>query len=68
MKFKTEERLGFGPNGASDVKSHTWFSRVDWKAITDKTVKAPFIPIISSREDTQHFDRVPFIVKKLGIH
>ena len=27
------ERLGFGNNGANDVKAHPWFSKVDWNAI-----------------------------------
>ena len=48
-----EKRLGFG--GAKEVKQHPWFVNVNWKALTNKEVKPPFIPVIKSPLDVGNF-------------
>lgn len=39
---KEDERLG--KNGAKSIKSHSWFSGVNWDDIVNKKYPAPFIP------------------------
>lgn len=45
LKRKPQERLG--ANGPSEIKSHPWLSSVDWKALFEKRVKAPFVPNVT---------------------
>ncbi len=52
--FKLENRLG--SNGASDVKSHEFFSDVIWDAIAMKKIKPPFLPKLRSEADTKYID------------
>jgi hypothetical protein len=47
---KPEDRLGF--ESPLQIKSHPWFQKVDWDAISNKNVVPPFIPIIQSESDT----------------
>lgn len=51
------KRLGHGPSGTSDVKSHPFFAKVDWILLLNKRVKPPWRPEISSLEDVAHFDQ-----------
>ena len=49
-------RLGYGANGAQDIKNHSYFADVIWGDIFLKRVKPPFIPTIKSSMDTSNFD------------
>jgi serum/glucocorticoid-regulated kinase 2 len=51
-----EKRLGSGPNGVNEIKSHAFFKNLDWDAIYKKKIKPPFIPKISSDLDTKYID------------
>jgi hypothetical protein len=42
-------------NGAIDIKSHPWYAAMNWKALLDKKLKAPFIPIVKSLSDVSNF-------------
>ncbi len=53
-------RLGSGPKGAEEIKSHPWFENVNWDAIYHQEVKAPFIPVIKDEVDVSNFDPVKF--------
>ncbi len=48
---KAEDRLG--SRGAEEIKSHPWYAEVDWQALLEKKVKAPFVPVIKSDSDVQ---------------
>jgi serine/threonine protein kinase len=50
-----KKRLGF--NGANEVKSHAFFSEVDFDKVIDKKVKPPFIPKIRDDMDLKYFDK-----------
>lgn len=56
MQVSPERRLGSGPTGANEIKQHKWFSRLDWQAMTNKTLPAPIKPKISNPLDTSNFD------------
>jgi protein-serine/threonine kinase len=42
------------PHDAEDIKLHKWFRDMDWKRLN--IVRPPFVPEISSLEDTHYFD------------
>lgn len=54
-----QRRLGCGAAGAEDVKSHSWFSGVDWDALVRKQIQAPFIPPVRHAGDTSNFEEYP---------
>lgn len=38
-----------------EIKKHPWFKTFDWAAFEKRTMKAPYVPSVSSPEDTKHF-------------
>lgn len=42
------------PDDAEDIKAHRWFKNIPWDRLS--TLTPPFIPHISSAEDTHYFD------------
>lgn len=45
-----------GANNSSEIKNHPWFEKVNWNALLSKSIKAPFVPILTSETDTSNFD------------
>lgn len=35
---------------------HPWFAKMNFKSLMEKKIKAPFIPKLNSKTDTQNFD------------
>eukprot|EP00298_Acanthocystis_sp_HF-20_P017082 c21661_g6_i1.p1 GENE.c21661_g6_i1~~c21661_g6_i1.p1 ORF type:complete len:125 (-),score=35.29 c21661_g6_i1:47-421(-) len=54
---KPAYRLGNLKNGAEDVKSHPWFSAIDWKALEEKQLRSPYLPKVKSESDTSNFPK-----------
>jgi len=53
------KRYGSLKNGVADIKTHEWFRSLDWDALYQKKLKAPFIPRVKSDSDTSNFDEYP---------
>jgi protein kinase A len=41
-----------------DVKQHKWFHQIDWMAIYEKRVKAPYLP----KEEYEQYDEEPLYI------
>jgi serine/threonine protein kinase len=52
-------RLGCGAGGAGEVKSHGWFTGVDWAAAQKRELAAPFVPPVKHAGDTGNFEEYP---------
>lgn len=52
-----QRRLGGGESDADELKSHPFFSGIDWNAIEDKLVPPPFKPNVEDERDTSNIDK-----------
>uniref|UniRef100_A0A8C6UEZ2 Protein kinase C n=1 Tax=Neogobius melanostomus TaxID=47308 RepID=A0A8C6UEZ2_9GOBI len=53
IKVKPEERLGI----KGDVRQHSFFGGINWKAMEQRQVAPPFKPTIASPSDCSNFDK-----------
>ena len=44
LELRPANRYGCLKNGTKDIKSHQWFSSIDWIALGEKRLPAPFVP------------------------
>jgi serum/glucocorticoid-regulated kinase 2 len=54
LEKNPKDRLGY--NSSDEIKNHPWFEKVNWNALLTKSIKAPFVPILTSDADTSNFD------------
>jgi len=50
-----KKRLGVG--GANEIKSHPFFSSIDWEKLVKREITPPFIPTISGELGINNFDK-----------
>jgi protein kinase A len=50
------KRLGNIRGGASTVKAHPWFRKIDWESMQHRRVPGPIIPHLRGPADTRNFD------------
>uniref|UniRef100_A0A672SXJ5 Ribosomal protein S6 kinase n=1 Tax=Sinocyclocheilus grahami TaxID=75366 RepID=A0A672SXJ5_SINGR len=50
-----KKRLGSGPSGAQNVKSHPFYQKMNWEDLAAKKVPAPFKPVIRDELDVSNF-------------
>jgi len=55
LKKNPKERLG-SKDDLKELMSHPWFSDLDWKALYNKQIPAPFKPVFTSNTSTEYFD------------
>lgn len=53
---EVQTRLGNLKGGVDDIKQHKWFQSIDFDALVKKSIKAPWVPKITSNTDTSNFD------------
>eukprot|EP00088_Acartia_fossae_P029020 TRINITY_DN29818_c0_g1_i10.p1 TRINITY_DN29818_c0_g1~~TRINITY_DN29818_c0_g1_i10.p1 ORF type:complete len:389 (-),score=104.93 TRINITY_DN29818_c0_g1_i10:236-1402(-) len=56
LNRKAENRLGSGERDGEAVKTHRFFSGVDWDAVIDRRNPPPFLPTLKSEDDISNFD------------
>lgn len=58
LKVDITKRYGNLVNGFRDIKKHPFFEPIDWCALFNRQVTAPFVPTVDGTEDTSHFDQI----------
>ncbi|KAL3513247.1 hypothetical protein ACH5RR_025964 [Cinchona calisaya] len=51
------KRLGSGPTGGDEIKSHKWFRSINWKKLEARELQPKFKPDVSGKDCTANFDR-----------
>lgn len=51
------KRLGSGPKGAEEIKTHKWFRTINWKKIETRELEPKFKPDVSGQDCTANFDK-----------
>ena len=46
----------FGINGFEEIKKHQFFKGMDFKALEEKKIEAPFKPVLEGSLDVRNFD------------
>ena len=49
-------RLGSSDKDGEEIRSHPWFSSIDWKKLEARELKPMFVPAVASATDTSNFD------------
>ncbi|KAK7389005.1 hypothetical protein VNO78_23836 [Psophocarpus tetragonolobus] len=50
-------RLGNGPDGDDQIKSHKWFRSINWKKLEARELEPKFKPDVSGKDCTANFDQ-----------
>ncbi|XP_072363945.1 ribosomal protein S6 kinase alpha-5-like isoform X1 [Scyliorhinus torazame] len=50
-----KQRLGSGPTGAGEIKSHAFFQGLNWRDLAIKAIKPPVKPVIRNELDVSNF-------------
>jgi len=53
------KRYGNLKGGVDDIKTHRWFSDIDWEALEAKKIPATFKPPVKSKGDTANYSSYP---------
>ncbi|KAJ1527862.1 hypothetical protein ONE63_007802 [Megalurothrips usitatus] len=56
FKRNPANRLGAGPDGICEMKSHSFFATIDWDKLARKEIQPPFKPAVCRAEDARYFD------------
>jgi protein kinase A len=56
LQVDLTKRYGNLRNGVADIKNHKWFSSIDWIAVYQKKLDAPFHPKVKGPGDPSNFD------------
>lgn len=49
-------RMGSGPRGSDEIKSHKWFGPINWKKLDAREIQPSFLPEVSGRQCVANFD------------
>ncbi|KAI6234436.1 Ribosomal protein S6 kinase [Aphelenchoides fujianensis] len=55
FKRVPENRLGYGPDGAANVKNHPFFATIDWNKLLRRELQPPFQPTLTA-DFVHYFD------------
>ena len=48
---KVSKRLGSGPEGTEEIKTHAFFKSVDWIKLYNKEIEPPYKPIVQDGDE-----------------
>ncbi|KAJ1431720.1 Serine/threonine-protein kinase, active site [Sesbania bispinosa] len=55
-KKDASKRLGSGPSGSEEIKSHKWFKSVNWKKLEAREIRPSFVPEVAGKHCVANFE------------
>ena len=65
FKRNPANRLGSGPGGGQEIKSHAFFANIDFDKLLNKQVTPPYIPAVVRNDNMFYYDK-EFVNKHPG--
>ena len=56
LKRTPSARLGHGPKGIENIKSHRFFRKINWKLLALRELEPPIVPFLSDPESVENFN------------
>ncbi|KAF8977679.1 serine/threonine protein kinase psk1 [Entomortierella lignicola] len=56
LKRTPTARLGHGPKGVANIKSHRFFRKINWKLLALRELDPPIVPFLSDPESVENFN------------
>ena len=53
--MRKDPRYRLGAKGAEQIRTHSWFSTLDWNDVISKSLTPPFVPNIHGELDVGNF-------------
>ncbi|XP_070023870.1 serine/threonine-protein kinase AtPK2/AtPK19-like [Nicotiana sylvestris] len=57
LQKDASKRLGSGPRGGDEIKSHKWFRSINWKKLDASELQPKFKPDVIGRACTSNYDK-----------
>ncbi|XP_065871409.1 serine/threonine-protein kinase AtPK2/AtPK19-like [Euphorbia lathyris] len=56
LQKEASKRLGSGPGGSEEIKSHKWFKSINWKKLEAREITPSFLPEIAGKQCIANFE------------
>ncbi|XP_008810846.2 serine/threonine-protein kinase AtPK2/AtPK19-like [Phoenix dactylifera] len=56
LQKEASKRLGSGPGGSNEIKSHKWFKSINWRKLAAREVRPSFLPNVAGKNCVANFD------------
>lgn len=56
LQKDANKRLGGGPSGSEEIKSHKWFKSVNWKRLEAREIRPSFVPEVAGKHCVANFE------------
>eukprot|EP00607_Mallomonas_marina_P009580 CAMPEP_0182418880 /NCGR_PEP_ID=MMETSP1167-20130531/3258_1 /TAXON_ID=2988 /ORGANISM="Mallomonas Sp, Strain CCMP3275" /LENGTH=648 /DNA_ID=CAMNT_0024593337 /DNA_START=174 /DNA_END=2120 /DNA_ORIENTATION=- len=65
LDVNDKTRLGAGPNGLKDIKSHPYFDGMNWEKLEQKHLIPPYIPVARKLQEKAHYPSFDMMMANL---
>ncbi|KAJ4720256.1 Serine/threonine-protein kinase [Melia azedarach] len=56
LQKEASKRLGRGPGGSEEIKSHKWFKMINWKKLEAREIRPSFLPEVAGKHCVANFE------------
>lgn len=56
LQKEASKRLGSGPGGSKEIKSHKWFKMINWKKLEARETRPSFLPEVAGKHCVANFE------------
>ncbi|KAG6488798.1 hypothetical protein ZIOFF_050049 [Zingiber officinale] len=57
LQKEASKRLGSGPTGSNEIKSHKWFKSINWRKLENREIQPCFRPNVAGKTCIANFDK-----------